>query len=173
MVHGDFQGVFSSRSQEMLREDPCRDFERFPELSGFQVVTGEHWQGHQTKESIDQIDKNCPKDVRKLCFQPLQTIFWHFSDIFLTYLFWAVQRFARYNGFVSRDSDAIRIRIIIVRCERTAKRPKPKPCETNALYPHLSLLVFSNRSWKCLNEGNFTLRFEWRRNAATCVPKEH
>ena len=39
-----------------------------------------------TKESTDQIGKNCPKNVRKLCFQPLRTIFGHFSDIFSTLL---------------------------------------------------------------------------------------
>ena len=48
--------------------------------------------------------ENCPKNVRKLCFQFLRTIFGHFLD-FSTFfghfvyipLFWAVQRFARYN----------------------------------------------------------------------------
>ena len=48
------------------------------------LVTGEHWTGSPNK-SIDQIGKNCPKNVRKLCFQPLQTIFGHFSDIFSTF----------------------------------------------------------------------------------------
>ena len=48
------------------------------------VVTGVHWTGSPNK-SIDQIGKNCPKNVRKLCFQPLWTIFGHFSDIFLTF----------------------------------------------------------------------------------------
>ena len=47
----------------------------------FSIVTGEHWTGSPHK-SIDQIGKNCPKNVRKLCFQPLQTICGPFSDIF-------------------------------------------------------------------------------------------
>ena len=38
------------------------------------AVTGEHWTG-SPKKSIDQIGKNCPKNVRKLCFRPLRTIF--------------------------------------------------------------------------------------------------
>ena len=42
------------------------------------------WTGSPNK-SIDRIGKNCPKHVRKLCFQPLQTIFGHFSDIFSTF----------------------------------------------------------------------------------------
>ena len=67
------------------------------------VVTGEHWTGSPNK-SIDQIGKNCPKNVRKLCFQPLRTSFGHFFGHFSTFfghvvdfppLFWAVQRFAR------------------------------------------------------------------------------
>ena len=37
-------------------------------------------------KSIDQIAKNCPKNVRKLCFKPLWTIFGHFSDIFRHFL---------------------------------------------------------------------------------------
>ena len=45
------------------------------------VVTGEHWTG-SPNQSIDQIGKKCPKNVRKLCFRPLRTIFGHFSDIF-------------------------------------------------------------------------------------------
>ena len=61
----------------------------------------EHWTG-SPKKSIDQIGKNCPKKVRKLCFRPLRTIF---SDIFSTFfghfvgvpIFWAVQRFAHYK----------------------------------------------------------------------------
>ena len=69
------------------------------------VVAGEHWTG-SPKKSIDQIGKNCPKIVRKLCFRPLWTIFGHFSDIFSTFFghfvgipfFWAVQRSARYNA---------------------------------------------------------------------------
>ena len=40
-------------------------------------------------------------------------------------------------------------------------------------FPHFSLLVVKNWSWKCLNKGNFTLRFVWKRNAAIRVPKEH
>ena len=39
--------------------------------------------------------------------------------------------------------------------------------------PHFSLLVVRNRSWEFLNEGNFTLRFVWRFDAAIRVPKEH
>ena len=65
------------------------------------VVTGAHWTGSPNK-SIDQTGKNCPKNVRKLCFRPLWTIlgtfFGHFVDI---PFFWAVQRFARYNDNVS------------------------------------------------------------------------
>ena len=69
------------------------------------LVTGEHWTGSPNK-SIDQIGKNCPKNVPKLCFQLLQTIFGHFFDVFFRHyrtfcrhsLFWAVQRFARYNA---------------------------------------------------------------------------
>ena len=67
-------------------------------------MTGVHWTGSPNK-SIDQIGKNCPKNVRKLCFQPLWTIFGHFSNIISTFfghfadipIFRAVQRFARYN----------------------------------------------------------------------------
>ena len=40
-------------------------------------------------------------------------------------------------------------------------------------FPHFSLLVVRNWSWKCLNEGNFTLRFVWQENAAIRVPKLH
>ena len=62
------------------------------------IVTGAHWTGSPNK-SIDQIGKNCPKNVRKLSFQPLETIFGHFSDIFSTFFghfvdipfLWAVQ----------------------------------------------------------------------------------
>ena len=45
------------------------------------LVTGEHWTGSPNK-SIDQIGKTCPKNVRKLCSQPLRTVFGHLSDIF-------------------------------------------------------------------------------------------
>ena len=74
------------------------------------LITGEHWTGSPNK-SIEQIGKNCPKNVQKLCFQPLRTIFGHFSDNFSTFFghfveipfFWAVQRFAHYNiGLISR-----------------------------------------------------------------------
>ena len=66
------------------------------------TVAGEHWTGSPNK-SIDQIGQNCPKNVRKLCFQPIQTISGHFQTIFGPFfghfvdiaLFWAVQRFAR------------------------------------------------------------------------------
>ena len=40
-------------------------------------------------------------------------------------------------------------------------------------FPHFSLLAVRNRSWKCLNEGNFTLRFVWQENVAIRVPKLH
>ena len=68
------------------------------------VATGGHWTGSPNK-SIDQIRKNCPKNVRQLCFRPLTTIFGHCSDIFSTFcghfvdtlFFWAVQRFACYK----------------------------------------------------------------------------
>ena len=59
----------------------------------YRVVTGDRWTG-SPKKSIDQIGKNCPKSVRKLCFQPLQTIlgdcfdnFRLFSDILSTFPF--------------------------------------------------------------------------------------
>ena len=76
------------------------------------VVTGEHWTG-SPKKSLDQIGKNCRKNVRKLCFRPLRTISGHFSDIFSTFFghlvnipfFWAVQRFARYN-----------VRVLVTEC---------------------------------------------------------
>ena len=42
------------------------------------VVPGERWTGSANK-SIDQIGTNCPKNVRKLCLQPLRTFFRHFS----------------------------------------------------------------------------------------------
>ena len=45
------------------------------------VVTGKHWTGPPNK-SIDQIGKKCPKNVRKLCSQPLRPIFGHLSAIF-------------------------------------------------------------------------------------------
>ena len=48
------------------------------------VVTGVHRTGSPNK-SIDQIAKNCPKNVLKLCFKPLWTIFGHFLDIFRTF----------------------------------------------------------------------------------------
>ena len=44
-------------------------------------VTGGDWTGSPNK-SIDQLGKNCPKNVRKLCFRPLRTNFRNFSDIF-------------------------------------------------------------------------------------------
>ena len=53
----------------------------------FGNVTGVHWTGSPNK-SIDQIGKKCPKNVRKLCFRPLWTIFGHvqtFFDIFRTF----------------------------------------------------------------------------------------
>ena len=46
-----------------------------------EIVTGVHWTGSPNK-SIDQLGKNCPKNVRKLCFQPLRTIFGHFRTFF-------------------------------------------------------------------------------------------
>ena len=52
-----------------------------------------------------------------------------------------------------------------------AKRLKPKPCETKRRL--LSLMAVRNWSWRCLNEGNFTLQFVWHRNASIRVPKEH
>ena len=52
--------------------------------SFYSVVMGERWTG-STNKSIDQIGKNCPKNVRKLCFQTLRTIFGHFSDNFWTF----------------------------------------------------------------------------------------
>ena len=73
--------------------------------------SGERWTG-SPNESIDQIGKSCPRNVWKLCFQPLWTIswylsdiFWHFSDILSTFpFFWAVHRFARYKIMVSNSS---------------------------------------------------------------------
>ena len=47
---------------------------------GRRVVTGEHCTGSPNK-SIDQIGKNCPKNVRKLCFQPFRRSL----DIFRTF----------------------------------------------------------------------------------------
>ena len=72
----------------------------------------------------------------------------------------------------------------IVRCgcnsDTDSNRAMPTARETSKtqtlrntgpfFFPHFSLLVVGNWSWKCLNEGNFTLRFE---NAATRVPKSH
>ena len=49
----------------------------------------------------------------------------------------------------------------------------PKTRRHRPVFPRFSLLVVRNRSWKCLNEGNFMLRFVWQRNAANRVPKEH
>ena len=57
------------------------------------IVTGEHWTGSPKNKSIDQIGKNCPQNVQKLCLRPLWTIlgvifrtfFRHFSDIFSTF----------------------------------------------------------------------------------------
>ena len=40
-------------------------------------------------------------------------------------------------------------------------------------FPHFSLSVVRNWSWKCLNEGNFILRFVWQENVAIRVPKLH
>ena len=37
--------------------------------------------------------------------------------------------------------------------------------------PHLCLLVVRNRSWKCLDEGNFTLRSVWQRNVRFVFPR--
>ena len=54
-------------------------------------------------KSIDQIGKTCPKNVRKLCFQPLQTIFGHFSDIFSTFFghfFDIFRTFCRHSLFL-------------------------------------------------------------------------
>ena len=50
----------------------------------------------------------------------------------------------------------------ILRCQRLAKRQKPKPCETKAVYFSNSS-VGSQESWlKCLNEGNFTyVAIQW------------
>ena len=71
---------------------PCRTTHQnfSPNSSQFatHVATGVHWTGSPNK-SIDQIGKNCPKNVRKLCFQPFWTIFGHFCkhffDIFRTF----------------------------------------------------------------------------------------
>ena len=60
----------------------------------FLAVTGVHWTGSPNK-SIDQIGKNCPKNVRKLCFQPLWTIFGHFSEIFRHF-----RTFCRHSHFL-------------------------------------------------------------------------
>ena len=82
---------------------------RLPLRTSSRVVTGKYWTG-SPKQSIDQKGNNCPKNVRKLCFQPLRTFFghvWtffrHFVDIFLDILSTfpfsrAVQRFARYKS---------------------------------------------------------------------------
>ena len=50
------------------------------------------------------------------------------------------------SGIVSCDSDAIRIRIRIVRCQRPAKRQKHKPCETQGRLFFAILLVGSKES---------------------------
>ena len=45
------------------------------------VHSGEHWTGSPSK-STDRIGKTCPKNVRKLSFQPLRTVFGRFPNIF-------------------------------------------------------------------------------------------
>ena len=100
-LRGCWQGEDAGQSCIITDAEALRNFRCFG-VTWF--VTGVHWTG-SPKKSIDQIGKNCPKNVRKLCFQPLWTIFGHFSDIFSTSLghfvdipiFGAVQRFARYN----------------------------------------------------------------------------
>ena len=83
-------------------------------------------------------------------------------EIFLQGLFLTL------SGIVSCDSDTDSNCAMRMACETS----KPKPCETKPVYfPHFSLLVVRNRSWKCLNEGNFTLRFAWHRNVAIRVPR--
>ena len=89
-----FDSVLSSKRGLLKKIHP-------PEIH---LVTGVHWTGSPNK-SIDQIGKNCPKNVRKLCFQPLWTILDIFRTFFSTFfghfvdipIFWAVQRFARYK----------------------------------------------------------------------------
>ena len=65
------------------------------------VVTGGHWTGSPNK-SIDQIGKNCPKNVRKLCFQHLLTIFGHFSDFFFD-IFLGEGKWGRKSAGVSQS----------------------------------------------------------------------
>ena len=69
-------------------------------------ATGVHWKKHRPNR------QKLSKNVRKLCFQPLWTIFGHFSDIFATFfghvvdipIFWPVQWFARYKIIYSEDA---------------------------------------------------------------------
>ena len=79
------------------------------------------------------------------------------------------------SGIVSCDAAAIRIQIRVVRCQRPAKRQNTQTLRNTGpfFFPHFSLLVVRNWSWKCLDEGNLTLRFVWRENVAICVPKLH
>ena len=72
------------------------------------VCNGRAWTGSPNK-SLDQIGKNCPKNVQKLSRGAESTIFGQFLDNFWAFFrhfvdipfFWAVQRFARYNAVCS------------------------------------------------------------------------
>ena len=82
------------------------------------------------------------------------------------------------SGIVSRDSDAIRIRIRIVRCQRPAKRHKHNPCETKARFstpPPPLLTVGSQESvLKVAKQGQFHAAIRMKTNgAAIRVPKVH
>ena len=63
------------------RSDNCSENWAFPWL---RFATDVRWTGSPNK-SIDQMAKNCPKNVRKLCLKPLWTIFGHFFDISRTF----------------------------------------------------------------------------------------
>ena len=78
------------------------------------------------------------------------------------------------SGIVSCDAAAIRIGF--ESCDANG----PRNVKNTNIAKHrafffspCSLLVVRNRSWKCLNEGNFTLRCVWQENAAIRVLKLH
>ena len=68
------------------------------------------------------------------------------------------------------DSDTDSNRAMPTASETSKTPAKHRP----VFFPHFSFLVVRNSywSWKCLNEGKFTLRFVWQFDAAIRVPKE-
>ena len=56
---------------------------------------------------------------------------------------------------------------------RNVKNQKLAKKKALLIFSLCFMLVVRNRSWRCLNEGNFTLRFVWHLNVVTRVSKMH